>query len=147
MSNLENMIAKLPAEMQETVLPASRVVALLRTSQGLRSLVHKLRPAAVAKATRQFRDGEGLRDALGDIGRACRLTELHLLSCRLGAPGAAVLAEFLRADSTLQVLEIPCLLAQSIEDEIQNFAAHAQPRDERPGRGRGDGAGRGLARE
>ena len=88
----------MPAEVLCAIVPAERVVLLLRVSKAIsRSLLAMVRPPAVVKARQNRRGIERLRGRLGDIALRCRITSLQLFAVRLLPADVAGLAEVLSA--------------------------------------------------
>ena len=84
----------MPAEVLCAIVPAERVVLLLRVSKAIsRSLLAMVRPPAVVKARQNRRGIERLRGRLGDIALRCRITSLQLFAVLLLPADVAGLAE------------------------------------------------------
>jgi hypothetical protein len=94
---LQDALQQLPPEIHHKMLPASRTMALRRTSKTMRTTVENAKADAVVLARHgiKFRGGQGLqlRLQLNGLNAWCKVTVLSLKNCRLGRTGAVRLAE------------------------------------------------------
>ena len=101
-----------PQEILCKMLPATRIIALRKTSRTMRTAVENA--DAVVKARhfahhdhREFIDGEGLVDQLNGLNDWCKVTVLCLKGCRLyGEGGGRAIAETLRVNTTITELDL-----------------------------------------
>ena len=68
------------------MLPASRIMALRRTSKTMQTIVEKAKADAVVqvRGKNRFPDGQGLVEQLNGLSVWCKVTVLRLNDCRLG---------------------------------------------------------------
>ena len=94
---LQDALQQLPPEIHHKMLPASRAVAMRRTSTTLRTAVEKADAVVQVRQGKQTEgfDGQGLMDKLNSLNAWCKVIVLRLKDCRLGRAGAVSLAEAL----------------------------------------------------
>ena len=103
---LQDVLEPLPAEMHHKMLPASRTIALRRTSKTMGTAVEKAHAVVQARRGIYFPHGRGLLDRLNSLNAWCKVTVLSLKDCRLGEGGGWALAETLRVNTTLTSLKL-----------------------------------------
>jgi hypothetical protein len=85
------------------MLPASRTVEM-RKLKTMRTAVEKA--DAVVQAGVQFPDGRGLLEMFMGLNAWCKVTVLRLKDCSLGEGGGRALADILRVNTTLALLDL-----------------------------------------
>ncbi len=120
---LQDFLSKeLPPEIHHKMLPASRTIALRRTSKTMWTAIEKADAVVQARAGipvppkylysdmhrtgQQFPDGQGLVDKLNGLSMWCKVKVLRLKDCRLGRTGAVRLAEAIASFLSASLVEL-----------------------------------------
>ena len=120
--HLQDALQQLPPEIHHKMLPASRTIALRRTSKTMWTAIEKADAVVQARAGipvppkylysdmhrtgQQFPDGQGLVDKLNGLSMWCKVKVLRLKDCRLGRTGAVRLAEAIASFLSASLVEL-----------------------------------------